>query len=161
MKILAFDPSGNFAEGKGTSGWCTSVDGQGHILGDINSQDYATREAYWAAHAKLINEKKPDYIVIESYKLFGHKAKSQSGSSLETPQLIGYLQMIAYGLDIPVILQDPSTKSRHSDTVLTLTGTITKSGIQYYFNGEKTNMHKRDALRHNMYFFKYGKKEKK
>ena len=161
MKVLAFDPSGNFNEGKGTSGWCTSIDNQGHVLGDIDSKDYSSREDYWFAHRTLVERKFPDVLVIESYKLFGNKAMSQAGSSLETPQLIGYLQMVAHELNIPVVLQDPSTKTRHSDPVLTATGTITKHGIQYYFKGEKTNMHKRDALRHNMYFCKYGKKVKK
>lgn len=98
-------------------------------------------------------------IVIESYKLFGHKAKEQTGSSLETPQLIGYMEMVAYEFKIPVVFQDPSTKQRHADDILVKTNVITKSGIRYYYKGELTNMHKRDSLRHYLYFIKFGRKK--
>lgn len=159
MKILSFDPSGNYKEGKGTSGYATSDDGMSMKLGDIASEGYTSRQAYWDAHRKLIESYKPDVVVIESYRLFGHKAKSQSGSSLETPQLIGYLEMICFQHEIPCVLQDPTTKSRHTDDVLVKTGVIEKKGNRYYFKGILTNLHQRDALRHNLFFNKYGRKK--
>ena len=116
-------------------------------------------EAYWHAHRNLILGTNPEVVVIESYRLFGHKSKQQIGSSLETPMLIGYLQMICYELKIPVVLQDPSTKTRHTDDVLVKTGILEKRGNKYFYKGELTNLHKRDALRHNLYFNKYGRKK--
>lgn len=158
MKILSFDPSGNYFEGKGTTGYAIGDDISHCRLGDIKSEGYTPRQAYWLAHKELIESLKPDVVVIESYRLFGHKAKQQTGSSLETPQLIGYLEMVCYELDIPVYLQDPSTKTRHADAVLEKVGIIQKKGNKYYYFGESTNLHQRDALRHNLYFRKYGRK---
>lgn len=158
MKVLAFDPSGNYFEGKGTSGWSTSLDSKITKIGDIAAEGFNSREAYWLEHKKLIDKNSPDIIVIESYRLFGHKAKEQTGSSLETPMLIGYLQMVAYELNIPVVLQDPTIKSRFSDAIMLKLGWIEKRGNKYYFKGELTNMHKRDAIRHNIYYCRYGKK---
>lgn len=159
VKVLSFDPSGNYDEGKGTTGYCISVDGMGHTLHNISAEDFNSREAYWLRHETVITVLKPDVVVIESYRLFGHKAKEQSGSSLETAMLIGYLQMVCYKLSIPVFLQDPSTKSRHSDDVLVKSNVIEKRGRYYYFKGEKTNLHQRDSLRHDLYFNKYNKKK--
>jgi hypothetical protein len=160
MKVLSFDPSGNYNEGYGTSGYSVSLDGNlPHKLGDIKAEEYTTRQAYWFAHKELIEKIFPEYIVIESYKLFGHKSKEQSGSSLETPQLIGYLEMVAYELNIPTYLQDPSTKQRHADAVLVSMGVIEKKGTRYFYHGELTNLHQRDALRHDMYFNRYNKKK--
>lgn len=160
MKILSFDPSGNFAEGKGTTGYAVGMDGHmPHKLEDIRATDYATKHAYWFAHKELIEKTFPDCIVIESYKLFGHKAKEQTGSSLETPQLIGYLEMVAYEFNIPVFFQDPSTKQRHTDDILVKTGVLETKGKKYYYKGEMVNRHKRDALRHDLYFRKFNLKK--
>jgi hypothetical protein len=40
--------------------------------------------------------------------------------------MIGYLEMVCYEMNIPVFLQDPSTKSRHADDVLVKSGVIEK-----------------------------------
>ena len=158
MKVLSLDPSGNYNEGKGTTGYAKRLDGS-VTLGDIRAEDYTTREAYWFAHRELFEKTFPDALVIESYRLFGHKAKEQSGSSLETPMLIGYLQMVAYEFNVPVVFQDPSRKSRFSDDILTKLGIIEKKGRMYYFKGEVTNLHQRDALRHDLTYYKYGRKQ--
>lgn len=156
VKVLAFDPAGNWSEGKGTTGYAISTDGNpAHELGDIRAVNFSSKHSYWFDHKNLIEVHFPDYVVIESYRLFGHKAKEQSGSSLETPQLIGYLEMVCYEFEIPVFFQDPSTKSRHSDDILVKTGIIEKRTTKLYYRGELTNLHQRDALRHELYFKKY------
>jgi hypothetical protein len=158
VKVLAFDPSGNYTEGFGTTGYSISLDG--HLpskLGDIKAESYKSRNAYWFAHKELIETTFPDVVVIESYRLFGHKSKEQTGSSLETPQLIGYLEMVCYEMNIPTFLQDPSTKQRHADAILIRAGIVVRKGQKYYYKGEETNMHKRDALRHDLYFNKFNK----
>jgi hypothetical protein len=153
MKVLCFDPSGNYTEGFGTTGYCVSMDDNlPHKLQQIKAEDYTTRQAYWFAHKELIEKTFPDICVIETYKLFGHKAKEQSGSSLETPQLIGYLEMVCYELKIPIVYQDPSTKARHADDILVTLGVIEKKSTKYYYKGELTSMHMRDALRHGLYY---------
>lgn len=160
MKVLSFDPSGNYFEGKGTSGFAISLDDNlPHKLGDIAAEGFSHRQAYWYDHKNLIVVEHPDVCVIEDYRLFGHKSKQQIGSQLETPQMIGYLEMVCYELDIPVVYQNPTTKQRHADDVLVKTGVIEKRGNKYYYKGEMTNLHKRDALRHNLYYCKYGRKK--
>lgn len=162
MKVLSFDPSGNYNEGKGTSGFSMSLGmNKPHKLGDIRADDYSSKQAYWFAHRELIEKTLPDVLVIESYRLFGHKAKQQTGSSLETPQLIGYMEMIAYEFNIPVEFQDPSTKNRHTDEILIKLGVIEKKGNKLYYNGELTNLHQRDALRHNLYYLRRKKNEQR
>lgn len=159
MKILSLDPSGNFSEGKGTTGYALSLDGNLYKVDDIKASDYKIKEAYWLAHERLIEKHNPDVIVCESYRLFGHKAKEQSGSSLETAQLIGYLQMVAYKENIPFILQDPSIKQRFSDEIMCRLGLIVKKANRYFYKDALTNLHMRDAMRHNLYFYKYNMKK--
>lgn len=161
MKILSFDPSGNYGEKNwGTSGYCYGdSDFLPQRLKQVAASDYDSQQAYWFAHREIIEIVFPDICVIESYRLFGHKAKEQSGSSLETAQLIGYMHMVCHELNIPVFLQDPSTKQRHSDDILLRTGVIEKSGRRHTYKGELTTMHMRDALRHYMYFKKYNMKK--
>lgn len=162
MKVLAFDPSGNYNEGKGTTGWAISLDDfPPSKLGQIAAEGYKSRQAYWFAHKELIESFFPDVCVIESYRLFGHKSKEQIGSSLETPQMIGYLEMVCYELMIPVVYQDPTTKSRHADDVLLKIGVIEKKSNKLYYKGELTNLHMRDALRHCMYYQRKLKMEGK
>lgn len=162
MKILAFDPSGNYEEGFGTTGWALAMDGFPPTqLGQIKAADYKSRQSYWAEHRNLIETLHPDVVVIESYRLFGHKSKEQIGSSLETPMLIGYMEMICYDYMIPVVIQDPSTKQRHADDVLLKIGVIEKKGTRYYYRGELTSLHQRDALRHAMYYQRKLKMEGK
>lgn len=162
MKVLAFDPSGNYHEGMGTTGYALALDGFPPAkLGDIKSTDYNCRQAYWAAHRNLIEQTLPDVVVVESYRLFGHKSKEQIGSQLETPQLIGYIEMICYDWMIPVVYQDPSTKQRHADDILVKIGVIEKKSNKFYYKGELTNLHMRDALRHAMYYQRKLKMEGK
>lgn len=159
MKILSLDPAGNFLEGSGTTGWALSENGNIIEFGDIKANKFKTRGDYWLAHEDLILQHDPDVLVCESYRLFGHKSKQQIGSNLETPQLIGYLQMVAYKFNIPFVLQDPNTKQRHSDDVLVKTGILEKKGSKYYYKGQPTNLHMRDAIRHNLFYYKYGRKD--
>jgi hypothetical protein len=162
MKILAFDPSGNYDEGKGKTGFALALDGFPPAkLGQINAIDFTSRQTYWFQHRVLIEQTLPDVCVVESYRLFGHKSKQQIGSSLETPQLIGYIEMVCFELGIPVVYQDPSTKQRHSDEVLLKVGIIEKKGGKLYYKGELTSLHMRDALRHAMYYQRKLKMEGK
>lgn len=160
MKILSFDPSGNHGkEGDGTTGYAISLDNNlPHKLGDIKADDFEIKHMYWGFHKELILNVNPDLIVIESYKLFGHKAKQQTGSELPTAQLIGYLEMVAYENSIPVVFQDPSTKQIHTDEILVKLGVLEKKGDKHYYKGELTNLHKRDALRHDLYYKRRNKK---
>lgn len=159
MKILTFDPSGNFTEGKGTTGWSLFVDKELSEFGELRASDHSNKLYYFESHEWLIKEHKPDIIVIESYKLFGHKAKQQSGSSLETPQLIGFIEMVAFKNKIDLFFQDPSNKIRVADDILTRMGVFEKKGNKYYCQGKITNLHMRDSIRHGIFYIRYKLKE--
>lgn len=157
MKMLVFDPSGNHTEGNGTSGWAVFIDDELMDFGDIRAADYTTPEAYWLAHWELIKSLKPDAVLYETYKLQAGKAMQQSWSQLETPQLIGLLRSCCWMYKIKMFDQDPKVKPRFSDEVLVNTGYAERKGKIHYIRGRATNMHMRDAIRHGLYFRRYGK----
>jgi hypothetical protein len=157
-KVLCFDPSGNHAEGNGTTGWAVFIDGQLTNFGEIKASDYSRAEAYWSAHAQLIHNLKPTVVVYETYRLRAGKAMEQSWSQLETPQLIGVIRYAAFRYGSDCVGQDPSLKERFKDHILIHLGIAEKSdGGRMYIMGRQTNVHMRDAIRHGLYFHRFGK----
>lgn len=158
MRILAFDPSGNFEEGKGTTGWAFKTEGTSK-LGEIRAKDFKRVEEYWHEHLKIIRRWNPTHVVIEGYRLYNHRgqaASSQANSTLETPQLIGLIKYYCWVMGIELIVQYATqVKSRWSDKVLQNMGILDSKNR---FDGKVTNNHKRDALRHLLHFERYGKK---
>jgi hypothetical protein len=157
MKVLSFDPSGNYNEGSGTTGWAYFEDGELIEFGTISATDCCSLEGYWSEHEQLIVIKQPNIVVCESFKLFAHKAKAQSFSQMETPQLIGYIRMACWKRKIDVVFQQPSDKIRVSDPILVRMGVFELKGKNHYCLGKPTNLHIRDAIRHGIYFHKYKK----
>lgn len=166
IEILTFDPSGNFKEGKGTTGIAHSVIHKvedvnkslsaSTVLAQLRAEECSSDTEYWLKHLHEIDIMKPDYVVIEGYRLYNHRGKEasmQANSELETPQLIGAIKTHCYKLGITVVIQYASeVKSRWSDDVLKAKGIIDE---KLRFNGERTNAHKRDALRHLLHFRRY------
>lgn len=164
MKIIAIDISGNFEEGKGTTGYVIgSPDGTIHEVGEIKASDYKTRMEYHDAVISLaLNRKKSDVVVCENFKLYQHKAVQQSHSELETPRIIGALEYCCWLEKKPMYFQMAvDVKNRFSDEVLIDMGVLHKEKSGLYFQFIKTNDHERDALRHYFYFIKYGLKKHK
>lgn len=163
--VLCFDPSGNWSdkEGKGTTGWSLFRKGKLISFGSISADEYSSVEHYWHSHTRLMYNLQytVDAVVCESYKLQPGKAMQQSWSSLETPQMIGYLRMYCWVNGTDFILQDPSIKQRFTDKVLVTTGYAEKRGDKHFINGLSTNLHIRDSIRHGLYYFKYGKGKQK
>jgi hypothetical protein len=157
MKVLCFDPSGNYNEGSGTTGWAVFTDGILTEFGTISATDHKTIEGYWAEHEALIAIQQPNIIVCESFRLFAHKAKAQTNSQMETPQLIGYLRMTCWKRRIKFVFQSPSDKVRVADPILVKMGVFELKGNKHYCNGKPTNLHIRDAIRHGVFFHKYRK----
>ena len=156
MRILSLDPSGNFHEGKGVSGWSIFSNGELEDFGDIDSKNFSSQEEYWAEHTALIVNAVPDIVLCESYRLFGHKAKAQSWSALETPALIGYLRMFCWNSGIRFEMQNPSDKVRVADPQLVRLGVFEQKGTRYYCMGRLTNLHMRDSIRHGIFYHRYG-----
>ena len=159
MRILAIDPSGNFNEGKGTTGWCL-IDENRNILafGQIKASDYSSSYKYINSHILLISKYNPEYLVIEDFKLYADKAKNQINSRFETPKLIGILEYYCQTHEIKTYLQSVNeVKTRWNDYILVYNNIIQQHGNKYYLNDIVISDHIRDAIRHAIHFvtFKY------
>ena len=154
MFILAIDPSGNFKQGKGTTGWILGNVNKTEIkFGSIKAEDYESEQEYWMAHTKLIELLKPSYIVIEDYLLYANKAQAQINSRFETSKLIGIIEVYCYTNNIPITFQQArQVKKRWSEEILIHRGMLQKANNHYYLNGTVINNHARDALKHYMHF---------
>jgi hypothetical protein len=157
IKVLSFDPSGNYNEGKGTTGWALFDNDELVEFGTISAADCCSLEGYFSEHETLIAIKQPSIIVCESFKLFAHKQKAQTWSQMETPQLIGYLRMVCWKRKIKLVFQNPQDKIRVVDSVLEKMGVLEKRNKNYYCMNKATNLHIRDAIRHGVYFHRYRK----
>ena len=153
MRILAFDPSGSFTEGSGTTGYVIFENGHIISVGQLKAEDFDCRQDYWKMHGNLIRNLEPDVVVAEDYRLQAGKEKAQIGSQMETVRLLGYMEMTAYIARIPFVLQPASIKPRFSNEILErkkILSTKTRGGL-YILNVQVTN-HVVDAVRHGMYY---------
>lgn len=163
MLVLAIDPSGSFYEGKGTTGWALFESTNRELLdfGDVKAENFDKSSEYFRAVAALL---RPDiHVVIEDYLLYANKAAQQINSRMETPKLIGYLQMCCSDLEIPYKMQMASkVKKRWADSILYYHGIIYRKGPGYawYANNRRTNDHERDAMRHALHYIAFTLKEK-
>jgi hypothetical protein len=153
--ILSIDPSGNFSEGKGKTGFvlCTldGVGGNTFKFGTIKAEDYETRVEYWYAVAILIAIEKPHTLVVEDYRLYNTPATGaavQSFSQLETPRLLGVIEQTAVMNKVPILFQMANVTTPYSDDKLQKLGIITKEKNRWWFRGNAVNDHERSALRH-------------
>ena len=170
--VLGLDPSGNFLEGKGTTGWCVfdCLDNRVTIAGEIAAATVLSFEEHWAAHLALIDSivtrygVKNVHVVIEDYLLYHSKAQSQTNSRMETPQLLGVLKFHCWMNNIDYSLQTANeVKERWANEVLQHKGYIKKDGRGYEIPlGHKPlSRHSADAVRHAVHFatFKNAKEK--
>lgn len=160
--ILAIDPSGNWHEGKGTTGWVLMNYKEKLIAsGQISANDYRCPEEYWNEHVKLIERNQLKYgdsliVVIEDFRLYSNKAKNQTNSQMETCRLIGVLQWICWKLKQPYSLQlASSVKHRWSDDLLLREHILFKDryGLVHTDSGKPMKVeHIRDAFRHAIHY---------
>ena len=159
--ILAIDPSGNFEEGKGTTGMCIFDCKNMAIfyLQNIAAKDYNSKEDYWKAHTDFIKvfTKRAGkcIIVIEDFTLDPRRAMQQSHSKMETPKLIGILQLFCKENNIPYKMQRPvEVKNRWADHILEFKKYIIKRNRMHYYNysDKPISRHCKDAIRHAVHF---------
>lgn len=164
--ILAIDPSGNYEEGKGTTGTCLFNSENNCItnLKDIRANKYASKEEYWQAHLDYIDEvcnNKETMVVIEDFQLDPRRAMQQSHSKMETPKIIGILQLHCQQNNIPYTMQRPvDVKNRWADHILEYKHYIIKKNSMYYLPMETKPMsrHCKDAVRHAVHFHTFYNK---
>ena len=160
--VLAFDPSGNFKEGKGITGWCLLDRETSKIakFGYISASMYQNQYAYWDAHITLIDSLSGynPVIVMEDYLLYGNRATSQINSRFETPQLIGIIKYECYKRGTKVHIQTAvSVKKRWNDTILEKKGYIKTTKRGSYIGDILVSDHIKDSVRHAVHFATFGK----
>jgi hypothetical protein len=164
--ILGLDPSGNWNEGKGTTGYSLLDENLEVIeLGELKAKDYKSQQDYWQAHIDLIDRlgDNQTVLVIEDYILYANKADSQIGSKMETPQLLGVLKYFSNIECIDTVFQPAHmVKNRWDDPILEHKGYLMKTKNNRYLLlpvGTTTNGHMRDALRHALHYGTFYNKE--
>lgn len=165
--ILAVDPSGNFNEGKGITGWLMLCEETDNIVkfGAIDASTSLSAFEHWDKHIDLIKNLNNDFkgliVVIEDYILYENKASSQVNSRFETIKLIGIIEYFCKQNNIPLYFQTAvSVKRRWKNFLLEKKGYVklqiykkeTTSYETVYINGYKVNNHVVDALRHAVHF---------
>jgi len=121
--ILALDPSGSFYEGKGTTGWCLFNADLNKIVycGSIYAKQYSTMESYWQSVLNLLEQfySSDTILVCEDYLLYANKLQDQINSRMETPKLIGCIQLYCYQHNFPYYMQTASeVKKRWANKIL-------------------------------------------
>ena len=166
--ILAIDPSGNFEEGKGTTGCCIFNCKNNCIaqLADICASNFDSKEAYWQAHTAYIQyvlKTLPNTVVIiEDFTLDPRRAMQQSHSKMETPKLIGILQLYCKQNNIPYKMQRAvEVKNRWADHILEFKKYIIKKNRMYYTpsTSKPISRHCKDAIRHAVHYATFYNEE--
>lgn len=160
--VLSLDPSGNYYEGKGTTGYVIGIDGKVVEAGQIYSAEAASQMEFWTNVLQLIRNicqkcKKDDTFVVvcEDYRLYASASEAQINSNLETPQLIGAIKWYCYTQGIEVVLQMAhEVKGRWSDEVLLNKNIISKCDYRRGYRIGNINLrnHSMDALRHYLHY---------
>ena len=161
--IFALDPSGNYNEGKGTTGYCIFNIEENKIVevGFLSANNHSSMEAYWRAHISLLDQVEKQYgpilVVIEDYLLYANKKDNQINSRFETPKLIGTLQYHCFMNNINYIMQTASeVKNRWADDILVHKKYIIKKGQGHALpDGLSINRHVKDSIRHAVHAAKF------
>lgn len=168
--ILSFDPSGNFNEGKGITGYALLDELTGKITstGEIDASEVLCAENHWARHLELIDSAHFGStnltVVCEDYMLYANRAASQINSRFETPKLIGLMQYHCWKAGIPFYLQTAvSVKRRWPNYLLEKKEYLNVKSYQKgektydvcYINDKKIVDHIVDAIRHAVHFYTF------
>lgn len=170
--VLGIDPSGNFYEGKGTTGWSVFDKHLNKFIrcGQIMASRFKTQEAYWLAHVFLIRDTYKEFaeqgfaVSFEEFVLYGNRAKDQINSAMETSQLIGIIKLECYTRGIRCYHRKAAmVKKRWADSILISNDYIYKSSSCYFATCHTgvLSEHIRDSMRHAVHCAKFEIKEEK
>jgi len=110
MRYVAFDPGGS-------TGFCEAI----ATLSDRTFQVVKSCTIDWSDRFKVGDLLQgtdeaplPDAVIVESFRLYQHRAKEQIGSDFPSSQVIGMIEMIAWQIGIldKVVYQPASNISR-------------------------------------------------
>lgn len=129
MITVAIDP------GK-ANGWATFKDGK------LDKSGVATQKELYGI---LENTEKLECVVFESYKLYASHSRQMIGDAFLTSQIIGVIKYISEKRNVPFFEQPATFKAFFDDKRLK------EMGLYVPID------HRRDAIRHGLYFFQFGK----
>lgn len=134
-------------------------------LGEIDAGTFINQMEFWDAHIRLIEEFNERYeglhVVCEDYQLYKNKALAQTNSKMETPRLIGCIQLYCYMNEVILELEPASAvKTRWSEKILVRKGYLQERGEGYTINERYVSNHIRDSIKHAVHYatFKIEKK---
>ena len=168
--VIALDPSGNWSEGKGTTGWCVYNAADDKIIkaDEISASAYNCAERYWDEHIRLLSRLIERYgndnvaIVIEDYLLYANRATAQTNSRMETSQLLGILKYYCWTQAIPYTMQTASeVKKRWDNDILLYKKYIIRDGRNFRISGKASGLsrHCIDSIRHAIHYATFKNKE--
>jgi hypothetical protein len=147
--VLSIDPSGNYVDGHGHTGLVlaqVSEAGWEVVMKEtIKAADYDSRLDYWRAHIPLLDQGL-DLIVMEDFMLYPFV--KQGFSYMETPRLLGILELSADTFGIPIVFQRAADMAHLKEDVLIERGILEKRKNRYWHKGKIYNDHERSALKH-------------
>jgi len=139
-KLLCLDPGM-------TTGWCLFEDGKltetGHVENCYDEQNINAKVLM-----ELIDDKAPDFIVYEDYRVYSHKLERHSYSPVFTVRVIGAIEAYCQMKDIKT----------HKQMAVTAKGFVTDEKLTQWGYWQTGMKHARDAIRHGCYFLLFYKK---
>jgi len=157
--IMGIDPSGNFEEGKGTTGVCLLERGTTTIYQafQISAKDWGNTMQYWDIHLAMIEQHAPYAVSMEDYLLYADKSEAQINSKFETIQLIGVIKYHCYINEVRLAIRNAGlVKRRWSNDILEHKGYIVRLGKRGWATTTqpkiRLNGHKLDAIRHAVHY---------
>lgn len=135
-RLLAIDPGE-------TTGWCLFNGLKLHTFSQL-----ATKEEGYEAVLKLFAEERPDVVVVENYRVYGHMSNQHKWEELYTPKLIGGLELLCHQKGIQMFEQ----------MAFQAKGFVSDDKLREWGFWQKGKQHARDSIRHACYFLLFNKK---
>jgi hypothetical protein len=90
----------------------------------------------------------PARVVMENYRVYGHKTEQHAGSEVVTIQYIGVIKLACEQLQLPL----------HMQMAWQAKGFATDSKLHAWGIYQTAKRHANDAIRHGVYFFLFPPK---
>ncbi len=142
-RVLAIDPGETSGIALFENGKLLSVD---QIDGTEYDGDFNREMSQQLSLTSLFIRACPTHVVVEDYKVYAHKTKEHTWSSLHTPKLIGAISLLCGQRGLQPIMQMASCKQFVTNDKL--------KAWDMYTTGQQ---HARDAIRHGCYFLLFNK----
>lgn len=139
--LLSLDP------GQTTGFTVISIQNSLPVLGEYGQLDTSTPVQAAKEIHRLFDEVGPTHVVLEEYRVYGHKAKEHTGNELMTSRVIGMIEhtCVIKGIKQPHKQMASIAKQFCTDEKLKAWG--------YWYKGLR---HARDSARHALYYLLFA-----